>query len=149
MNASLIRSLLTCLAAVGFTVGTTHAADPNVPGKPALNTPAAGSFAAGCSTYGYACPSGLTCAVLAAPPKQIPPLTFIGYQCRKSNQYALLPGQCPPGYVTGLNGCQPGPAACVEGVKPAWIWWNKVTIPLADGTGYQCPFTHSTLVNSQ
>jgi hypothetical protein len=149
MNSSIIARLALCFALSTLTMEQGRAADSSTPGKPLVNAPAAGSFAGSCATFGYACPAGLACTVIAEPPRTIPPLTFVGYQCRRINQFALLPGQCPPGYVTGSSGCKPGPAACVESVKPAWLWWNKTTIHLADGTGYQCPFTHSSVVNSQ
>jgi hypothetical protein len=146
MDRMLKQVLPALLIAAAGLAGGARAADPNATGapKPAVNAPSAG-IEAPCSLYGYTCPSGLACKVLRAPPAKIPPLDFIGYQCQvTSGQYATLPGQCPPGYVTSANGCKPGPKACADWVNPAWRW-TTVTLPLTGSTGYRCPYMHSSM----
>jgi hypothetical protein len=150
MKPSLRCALLALPVAAACAAGAVWAADPAAKtDKPAVNAPSAG-MPAPCSTYAYTCPSGFACTVLQAPPPKMPPATFVAYQCRRTTgEFALLPGQCPPGYIVAPSGvCTPGPKACAEFVKPAWTW-TRSTIKLTGTTGYNCPYINSGVANSQ
>jgi hypothetical protein len=125
-------------ALVLFSFGPAGAVDP----APGQFKPPAG-IAATCSTYGYACPSGLTCKFLAGPPQKMPPWDYVAYSCEVSG--FVVPGGCPPGYVKSATGCKPGPKACAASVAKNQWHWTTGTLPLTSGTGYRCPYKHFSL----
>jgi hypothetical protein len=148
MRLELTRVLGTLLVvAAAGAAGTAWAADPSGlnPQKPS-GKPSATIPAATCASYNYACPSGVQCSVLRAPPPGMPPLTFSAYQCTYNPQLALLPGQCPPGFTKAPNGtCNAtAPTACTKFVKPMWNW-TGVAVKLPDGKGYTCPYNHASM----
>lgn len=125
--------------------GPVGAVDPS----PGTFKPPAG-IAATCSTYGYACPSGLTCKVIAGPPPTIPPLFYDAYSCQLSG--FVVPGGRPPGYVKSATGCKPGPKACAASVAGnQWLWTAAASplvaspSPLASGTDYRCTYQHHSV----